>query len=279
MKATATEMMVAACSKFIKNDETVFVGVGIPLLASLCANRTHAPNASIVFEGGGVGPSTMRVPWTISDNPTTENAIMSTETWRLFSDTQRGFIDCGLLGAAQIDRFGNINTSALFPDGYSFAHPKVRLPGSGGGNDIATLCKRFIVVCTMGKGRFVEKVDYITSPGFINGGNSRKEAGIRWGGPEAVITDKGVFRFQAETKEMYLSDIYAGGSIQEIIELIPWKLKIAEQVSEYEISDQEVGLIRSLDSLNIFLGSKSVDMVEDFDTYYHLMMKAAHPLT
>lgn len=276
MKATAAETMVSVCSRFIKNGETVFVGVGIPLLASMCALRTHAPNTTILFEGGGVGPRSNRIPWTISDNPTTEKALMSTETWRLFSDTQRGFIDSGILGAAQIDRYGNINTSVLTSGGdFSYEHPKVRLPGSGGGNDIATLCRKHIVVCTMDKGRFVEKVDYITSPGYLRGGNSRLEAGIRWGGPEAIVTDQGVFRFETDTKEMILTGIYADSSLEQIKASVPWELAIAERLEVYEVQDEEISLIRSLDPLNIFLGSKSVSTVEDFETFYQLMARGS----
>ncbi|MHB1651261.1 MAG: CoA-transferase subunit beta [Desulfitobacteriaceae bacterium] len=269
---TAGELMVSRCSKFIKEGENVFVGVGVPLLACLLAVRTHAPNVTIFFEGGGVGYKSPRIPWTISDNPTTEHALMVTETWRLFSDAQKGFIDCGLLGAAQVDRFGNINTSVLFKgDGFSYQHPKVRLPGSGGGNDIATFCHRFIVTCTLNKGRFVERVDYLTSPGYLRGGDSRVREGIRWGGPEAIVTDRGVFKFDPVTKEVYLAEIYPGNTVEEIRSLIPWDLKVADTVGMAQVSDEEVNLIRALDPLNIFLGDKSVTHVEDFDTFYTLM--------
>lgn len=271
-EATAGEMMVSTCSKFIKEGENVFVGVGVPLLAGLLAVRTHAPNITMFLEGGGVGYKSLRIPWTVSDNPTTENALMATETWRLFSDAQRGFIDCGILGAAQIDRFGNINTSVIFErEESSYQHPKVRLPGSGGGNDIATFCRRFLVTCTLAKDRFVEKVDYMTSPGFLRGEDSRLGAGIRWGGPEAIVTDRGVFKFDSITKEIYLAEIYSGNSVEQIRSLIPWKLRIADTIHTIHVPEDEIAQIRSLDPLNIFLGSKSVTKVEEFASFYELM--------
>lgn len=131
------------------------------------------------------------------------------------------------------------------------------------------------MTCNLAKDRFVEKVDYITSPGFLKGEDSRVQAGIRWGGPEAVVTERGGFRFDSMTKEIYLAEFYPGNSVGEIRSLIPWELRVAETVHTINFSEEEIALIRSRDPLNIFLGSKSVTKVEDFASFYELM-RAQH---
>ena len=277
-KYSTAELMAVACSYELRDEEFVFVGVGIPMMAGLLANRTHAKDMVIVYEGGGIGAKSRRLPFTISDNATTDNALMAGEMWRVFADTQRGFVDAGVLGGAQIDKFGNLNTTAIIGD-KSYERPITRLPGSGGGNDIASSCQRTIIVMRIGKERFVNKVDYITSTGYITGGNARAEVGLKWGGPTVVVTDKCIFRFDAVTKEMYLDALYPDVSVEDIRANVSWDSKIAENIKQVEPPPLEyLTLMRKPDPNGIILGSKTVKKRETMEDFYN-SMKAAYTST
>lgn len=275
---SSREMMVAACSREIKDFEKVFVGVGVPLLAAMVATKRHAPNAILFFEGGGVGAVSRRIPWTISDNPTTDNALIASEMWRLFGDTQAGYVDVGILGGAQIDKYGNLNTTVIARQGeaLSYQNPGVRLPGSGGANDIASSCRRTIIIMGLEENKFVEKVDYITSPGFLEGGRqARRRAGLRWGGPVAVITNKCIFRFDPDTKEMSLDQVFEGVAVDEVRSKVGWDLKVADPVTVVEPpTAEELHIMRTMDPVNIILGSKSVEKAETFDEFFEKMARA-----
>jgi len=267
------ELMVCATSREIKNGERVFVGIGVPLLAATLAKLTHAPNIKLIYEAGGFDAQTLRLPWGIDDNPTTEKALMATTMWRIFSDQQKGFVDLGILGGAQIDRYGNLNTSAIFGKGDYF-QPSVTLPGSGGGNDIASSARRTIILMRLEKRRFVKKVDYITSPGYLNGFNSRKKVGLIGGGPSAVITSKAIFRFDEKTKEMYLDSVAPGVSVEEVKSEVQWNLKVAKSVKVIEPpTREELEIIRLLDPAGIVLSPKEVNTPEDFNSFITLLRK------
>lgn len=273
-KYSTAELMAVTCSYEIQDEEFIFVGVGIPMLAGLVANKTHAKNMVIVYEAGGVGAKSRRLPFTISDNPTTDNALMAGEMWRVFADTQCGLVDAGVLGGAQVDKYGNINTTAIIGD-KSYENPITRLPGSGGGNDIASSCQRTIIVMRIGRERFVEKVDYITSPGYITGGNSRHEHGLKWGGPSCVVTDKCVFRFDEQTKEMYLDALYPGVSVEDVKNNVSWELKIADTLKQIAVPPLEyLEFMRKIDPNGIILGSKTVTKRETMDDFYRTMKDA-----
>lgn len=274
---TNEELMVSVCSHFIKDYERVFVGIGIPLLAALVAVRRHAPNAVLIFEAGGIGPMTRRMIWSIGDNSTTDNALMATELWRTLGDLQRGFVDRGVIGGAQIDKFGNLNTTVITGENGTYEKPAVRLSGAGGANDIASSVKRFVVVMRLAKRGFVEKLDYLTSPGYLGGGGERWKIGLKGGGPEAVITNKCVFRFDSVTKEMFLEEIYPGVEIDEIQTEVGWDLKIAPNVKETPPPlAEEIRIMRGADPLGIMLGGKSsIKEGESFDEYY-TKLKAAY---
>ncbi len=276
MEYSTAELMAVACSYELKDDELVFVGVGIPMMAGLVATKTHAPNMVILYEAGGVGAKSRRLPFTISDNPTTDNALMAGEMWRVFSDTQCGLVDKGLIGGAQIDKYGNLNTTVITNgNAFTYETPANRLPGSGGGNDIASSCHETVIVMRLGKSRFVEKVDYITSPGYITGGSSRQEAGLKGGGPSAVITDKCVLRFDPVTKEMYLAALFPGVTVEEIKNNIQWDLRVAERLEA--VAPPPVNYLehmRNMDPNGIILGSKTVTKEESFDDFYHKMKNA-----
>lgn len=280
---TTNELMAVVCAKEIKNDDVVFLGVGIPMMAGLIASKTHAPNATIVYEAGGVGAISRRMPWTISDNPTAENAILATEMWRIFSDTQAGYVNKGIIGGAQIDKYGNINTTVILSNKGvtgTYENPLVRLPGSGGANDIASSCDETVIMMKLVKGKFVEKVDYITSPGYLTGPGAREKAGLNGKGPGALVTNKGVFRFDEETKEMYLDAVFPGATVEEIKEYFEWDLKVSKDLKVVDPPlEAEIEIIRKADPGNIILGSKSVDNKEETFEDFYKSMKACYEST
>ncbi|HWQ76323.1 MAG TPA: CoA-transferase [Syntrophomonas sp.] len=272
---SSSEMMAAVCARQIRNDDVAFVGVGIPLMAGAVASATHAPDVILAYEAGGVGAKTRRMPWTISDSPTTDNALVGGSMNSIFSDLQRGFVTVGIIGGAEVDKYGNLNTTAIFGANGSYEHPQVRLPGSGGANDIASSAPRTVIVMRLQKGKFVNKIDFNTSPGHLTGYDSRKKAGLVGGGPAAVVTDRGLFKFDEVTKEMYLDTLYPGQTVDQIKELIDWDLKVSSQLNEAEPpTEEQISIMHDLDPLGTVLGSKSMKgKAEPFDNYYESLKK------
>ncbi|MEA4926784.1 MAG: CoA-transferase [Syntrophomonadaceae bacterium] len=249
-----SEFFAVCSARQIKDGEVVFAGIGSPLLGAMLAKQTHAPNCVIVTECGGIGPQTDRTFLGIGDNVCIENAISNNSLWRLFADQQRGYIDIGMIGGAQVDKYGNLNSTCLFGDG-DYYSPKVRFPGSGGANDIASSAGRFIVTTPLDKRRFVERVDYITSPGYIDGPDGRKKNGLPGEGPAAIITDKAIFKFDKATGEAYLDQVKSGVTVQEVIDNVGWDLKVASNVTEIEEPTvKEIEVVRILDEYKIFTG-------------------------
>lgn len=280
-KYSTQELMAAVCAREIKDKELVFVGVGIPMLAGLVATKTHAKNTVLVYEAGGLGAMSRRLPYTISDNPTTDNALMAGEMWRVFADTQCGMVDKGVVGGAQIDKYGNLNTTVITKNGTkSYKEPAIRLPGSGGANDIASSCKETIIVMRLEPGKFVERVDYITTPGYIDGPGAREKAGLRWGGPTAVITNKCILRFDNKTKEMYLDSLYPGVTVEEITTIIKWDLKVAKELKTVEPPlVEQLEIMHKMDPNGIILGTKTVTKEESFEDFYQKMKSAYNSVT
>jgi glutaconate CoA-transferase subunit B len=271
---STAELMGATVARQIRNDDVVFIGIGIPLIAGIVAVATHAPNAVLVYEGGGIGARTRRVPWTIADNPTTDNAIVAAQMWRVFSDQQRGLITLGIIGGAEIDKFGNLNTTVILGADGTYSRPKVRLPGSGGANDIASSVGRTVIMMRLQKGKFVERIQYITSPGYLFGPGQREKAGLRGGGPSLVITEKCIFGFDDNTKEMYLKTLYPGIKLETIKELVGWDLKVSPELSEVEPpTEEQIRVMRAFDPMGFILGSKTVATAESFDDFYEKVKK------
>ena len=262
------ELMAAATAREIKDGEKVFIGIGLPLMAGLLAKATHAPNMTIVYESGCFGTLQQRVSYNVGDSSCTDGIFYTTSLWRTFSDQQRGYIDVGILGGAQIDKYGNLNTTAIFGEG-DYRRPKVRLPGSGGGNDIGSSAGRTIVTMRLERRRFLPRVDYITTPGHLEGGNSRKRAGLCGGGPATVITDKCIFRFDKVTKEMYLSSLHPGVSVGDIKREVQWILRVAPDLKTTEPPTVEgVRLMRGIDPSGVILGAEAtVAEVKDFNQW------------
>ncbi|MEM3551108.1 MAG: CoA-transferase [Candidatus Bathyarchaeia archaeon] len=266
-----SELMAAAAAKEIGDGEMVFVGIGLPLMAGLLAKAAHAPNITLVYESGCFGTIQQRVSYNVGDSACADGAFYVTSLWRTFSDMQRGYIDVGILGGAQIDRYGNLNTTVLLGEG-NYQRPKLRLPGSGGGNDIGSSAKRTIIIMRLERRRFPAKVDYLTTPGHLEGWDSRKKAGLYGGGPSAVITDKCIFRFEEDTKEMYLDSLHPGVSLEDVKKQVQWNLKVSQNLKVTEPPTiEEVKLIREIDPSGIIMGAESaITKIENFDQWADL---------
>lgn len=269
MDYTLSELMIVASAREINDGEVVFAGVGNPLLGALLAQKTHAPNAMIATEGGAVGPQPKRLILGIGDSSCSENAITVMPLWRLFADQQNGFVDIGMVGGAQVDRYGNLNSTAIFGDG-DYVTPASRLPGSGGANDIASCAGRTVISIPLQRRRFLERVDYITSPGYLSGGNSRELSGLPRGGPAAVITDKCIFRFHPETKELMLVSIHPNVTVDDVKKEIPWELLISDNLEVTPApTDEELRIIHALDPQEIFIGSGLKNLT--FESYISML--------
>src|SRR3990172_5728935 len=222
-----TELMAICAARELKDREIAFIGTGLPMLGGMLAKATHAPNCIMVFESGVVDARPKRTPLSIGDACLVPGSVMLGGLLEVFGLLmQPGHVDVGFIGAAQIDRFGNINTTCIG----DYARPKVRLPGSGGGNDIGSLAKRTIIMMKQDAKKFVEKVDYLTTPGYIDGPGGRERAGLPGGGPSAVITDLGLYRFDPETKEMILDTTHPGVTVDEIRANVSWEIRVPPRV-------------------------------------------------
>ncbi|MFH1821103.1 MAG: CoA-transferase [Methanobacteriota archaeon] len=250
-KFKLSELMVVAAAREIKDGELVIVGTGLPILAAALAKRTHAPNSIMAMEHGAFDFTFTRAPRSIVDPDLTLGAAMAGDMFDMLgSVVQGGNADVGFLGAAQIDIYGNINTTVIG----DLLKPKVRLPGSGGANDIASSAKRVVIIIRHEKEKFVEKVDYITSPGYLNGPGAREKAGLRGGGPSVVISTMGTFRFDDKTKEMYLDTYHPGITIEQVRQNTGFHLKVSPSVRETEPPTvQQINILREVDREGLFL--------------------------
>jgi glutaconate CoA-transferase subunit B len=238
------ELMVAQAAREIRDGERVFVGMRLPLIAFVLAKRTHAPNAVGLFELGIVrdAPSP-ELLYTMGDPPNVTGAVWCARTIDLMGLLQRGDIEAGFIGGAEVDRHGNLNTTAI---GQDRSRPKVQLPGSGGGADIASLAHRLIVIMAHDKRRLRERVDFITSPGYGDGGDWRERVGLPRGGPSVLITTLGVFRFVAG--DAVLVSYHPASSVDEIAANTGWTLTVADDVRPTVLpSANELRIIREYD--------------------------------
>ncbi len=244
MDISAGELMVAQAAREIRDGEKVFVGMRLPLIAFVVAKRTHAPNAIGLFELGLIRdrPAT-ELLYTMGDTPNVRGSIWCGPMIELMGMLQRGDVQAGFIGGAEIDVHGNLNTTAI---GKDRAHPAVQLPGSGGGADIASLAHRLIVIMAHEKKRLCERVDFITSPGYGDGGDWRTRVGLPRGGPSALITTLGVFRFV--DGRAVLASYHPTSSVDDIRANTGWELKVANDVHETSApSSEELGIMRQYD--------------------------------
>lgn len=239
---SASEMMIAVAARMLKGARTVFVGVGLPNIACNLARITVAPDMEMIYESGIYGARPERLPLSIGDPTLVSGALSVVSMADLFGlYLQRGLVEIALLGGAQIDKYGNLNSSVIG----DYAKPKTRLPGSGGACEIATNAQRTFMIMRLKRRAFVEKLDFITSPGHLSGGDSRSRLGLPGKGPEIVITDKAILNFDNADREMQLSALYPGVSEADVRAETGWELRRAPTIEEVSPpSVEELRLIR-----------------------------------
>lgn len=251
---TRAELMVAAAAREISDGDVVFVGMRLPLLGFLLAQARHAPNAIGVYELGIIREYPANAPiLTMGDLPNLHNATWCTDTLDVMGYLQKGLVDLSFIGGAQVDRFGNLNTTYVGDRTNAFT----RLPGSGGACDLASLAKAHIIIMAHEKRRFVERVDYVTSPGYGDGGDWRTQVGLPRGGPRSVITTLGVLRFDFDSKEMVLATAHPGVTVEEILDSTGWDLKVSADVGETPApTEAELTLLSQFDPQGFWTGRK-----------------------
>jgi glutaconate CoA-transferase subunit B len=217
-----SELMSAVAARELKDGEVVFVGIGLPNLACNLARATHAPNLVLIYESGAVGAVPERLPVSIGDPALVTGSLMVCSMADVFQCIlQNGLIEVGFLGGAQVDRWGNINTTVIG----SYDRPKVRLPGSGGAAEIAIHAQRVVIISRLDQRAFPEQVDFITSPGHRSRGGTRRELGMPGAGPVKVITDKGILEADAESGELVLTALYPGVTVEDVRANVGWPLR------------------------------------------------------
>ncbi|MFH1079698.1 MAG: CoA-transferase [Pseudomonadota bacterium] len=240
---TLREMMTIVAAREIKNGDIVFGGTGISMLAAMAAKNINAPESVMFFETGAIDSKLEEIPLAVADSRVMYLASINGGLFDAFTTMQNpitGGHVIGILGAAQIDIHGNINTTVIG----NYVKPKIRFPGSGGGCDVASFVPRCILFMQQEKKRFTNKLDYLTSPGHLNGGNGRRKAGLREGGPTVVITNMAVFRFDEITKEMYLSGYYPGIAIQKILENMEFSVDVSRAAEVPPPTVEELKILR-----------------------------------
>ena len=250
LQYTATELLAVLSARELSNGQVIFAGVGTPLLAATLAQRLDCPDLTILFEGGVIGAyiEDGRLPPSANDQRCAKLSNMVLGSSEVMLMMQRGYVDIGFLGGAQIDQYGNLNSSFIG----DWDDPKTRLPGSGGANDIASLTN-YIVSIRHEKRRFVEKVDFITSPGYVAGGTSRRDGGLLRGGCRRVVTDLGVFGFDETTRRMKLLALAPGVSVEEVRDNTGFDLLTAERIeATAPVTERELEVLRKLDPQRIF---------------------------
>lgn len=243
---TAAELLAVMGARQLKDQTAVFAGVGVPLLAAVLAQKTHAPRLTIVIEGGIIGPEVEpgRLPISTNEMRAARRATSVPAITDTFLFAQRGFFDYGFLGGAQIDRFGNLNTTAIGP----YDRPKLRLPGGGGANDIISLCREIIVLTFHERRRFVEKVDFITSPANLRGDGSRRQAGILFGKLTRVVTNLGVLGFDEGSGTMRLEALHPGVTADDVRGQTGFELIVPSPLGATEPPTQEeLEILRRVD--------------------------------
>ena len=242
---TSDEMMTVAAARALRDGASCFVGIGLPSTAANLARRAHAPNLVLIYESGCLGAKPDRLPLSIGDGilgQTADAVISVPEVFNYW--LQPGRIDVGFLGAAQLDRFGNINTTIIGPD---YDHPKVRLPGAGGAPEIAASCREVFIIVRQSKRTFVDKLDFVTSLGHGTGKGDRERLGLPGAGPVLVITDLGVLRPDPDTSELTLTELHPGVELDQAVAATGWPLKVSQDLGRSPMpTEQELANLRAL---------------------------------
>lgn len=236
------ELMICTAARFLEDGKAVAVGTGAPCAAAMLAQKTHAPQLMILFEAGGVAPMLPEMPISVGDSRTFFRAVMATGMADIMATCCRGLVDYAFLGGAQIDRYGNLNSTVIGPH----ARPRVRLPGSGGANDFASFCWKTLIITVQNRARFVDQVDFVTTPGFLGGPGAREEAGLpRGSGPYKIITDLAVLGFQERSKRMCVESVHPGVTIDQVRENTGFELLMTERLeTTARPGAQELGILR-----------------------------------
>lgn len=228
---TPSELLICLASRVMEDESTAFIGTGIPMLAASLAQSMHAPSLIPIFEFGGTGAILEKLPLAVGDMRTFNKGIAASGICDIMETAQRGFVEFGFLGGAQIDAYGNLNSTVIG----DHAKPKVRLPGSGGANDVGSCCWRTIAIMRHDKRRFLEKIDFVTTPGYLDGPTAREDAGLPKGsGPYRVVTNLCVMGYDEKTKRMKLLSLNPGVTKEDVIENTGFELTFADEITQNE---------------------------------------------
>jgi glutaconate CoA-transferase subunit B len=248
------ELMICVAARQLEDGRTAVIGTGMPLAAAMLAQKTTAPHLVVMFEAGSAAPELIKLPISVADSYTQTRALLHSSMDEIMEACQRGMVDYTFLGGAQIDRYGNINTTMI---GTDYNHPRVRLPGSGGANDLASLCWKTLVITPHDKRRFVDKLDFLTTPGYLTGPGAREEAGLPpGGGPFKVISTLALMGYDSMTKRMTVESLHPGVAKQDVIENTGFEMLFVDplQVTP-EPTDEELRILREeVDPEGVIIG-------------------------
>ena len=248
-----SELLACVASRMLEDNKAVFVGTGLPMIATMLAQRTHAPNILIIFEAGGIGPQVPVLPISVGDSRTFYKAVAASSMHDVMSMAQAGYIDYGFLGAAAIDAYGNINTTVIG----DWREPKVRLPGSGGANDVGSFCWQTVYIMRNQSQRtFMEQLDFLTTPGWLDGPGGREQVGLPSGcGPYRVITQLGVYGYDQDLKRLVLLSIHHNVSVEEVKANSEFEILIPAQVPvTAPPTKTEQRILQEIDPAGLVLG-------------------------
>jgi glutaconate CoA-transferase, subunit B len=251
----ATELLICIAARQMADNSAAFIGTGIPMLAAALAKRMHAPNLVAFFEFGGVGPDLAQLPHGVGESRTYHRALAALGICDVMETAARGLIEYGFLGGAQIDPYGNLNSTVLGDQ----AHPKVRFPGSGGANDIGSSCWRTIAIMPHDKRKFVPKVNFLTTAGYLTGPGAREDAGLPPGtGPYRVVTNLCLMGYHDESKRMMLLATNPGVTVDQVKEATGFELLMAAEIGKNEApTAEELRLLRvEIDPTGLYIGKK-----------------------
>jgi acyl CoA:acetate/3-ketoacid CoA transferase beta subunit len=248
---SATELLACVAARLLEDRKSVFVGTGLPMIAAMLAQRTHAPGLLIIFEAGGIGPQIPVLPISVGDSRTFHKAVAASSMHDVMSISQAGYLDYGFLGAAQIDPFGNINTTVIG----EHDHPTTRLPGSGGANDVGSFCHRTIIIMRQDRRKFAAQLDFLTTPGYLTGPGARERAGLPADtGPHRVITQLGVCGFDEATKTMRLLAVHPGVTVDEVQANSSFPIPVAEPLNtSLAPTAEERRILREIDPTGLLI--------------------------
>jgi len=252
-KYNQTELLACVASRLLEDKKSVFVGTGLPMIATMLAQKTHAPGLLVIFEAGGIGPQIPQLPISVGDSRTFYRAVAASSMTDVISMSLAGYTDYGFLGAAQIDMYGNINTTVIGDHDL----PRTRLPGSGGANDVGSSCQRTIIIMRQSQRSFVSKLDFLTTPGYLTGPGAREKTGLPEGsGPYRLITQLAAYDFEEKTKRVRLRSLSPGATVEQVKENSQFEIIIPEHVeTSPPPTEEELRLLRTeIDPARMVLG-------------------------